>query len=320
MSFSANVVPGAQLAPGDLVTDDILNAMAQPAVDITGATGTQTIADGSVTTPKLANGVLSADAAGQAKMANAYLLLAMIASGIYTANTAGRAPFATGWLNLNLVGSGIFTATPAGRAPFAGGLIGAPLLQPDAVYYGTGSGMGAAMIVTFSPTLASYVNNSGVQVYTTYWDGLVVAFKAPATCTAGATLKESSLGVVVGIYRQDGTAVQAGDIVSGCIVELRFNASLNSGAGGWQMLCPPPLIKYYRAGGLSVVGNASTTVAFTTAVADTNYRVSFSQQTSAGANTPILVVSSKTVNGFTVTQSTSGGNTLAWDYMVLPNA
>jgi hypothetical protein len=315
MSLSLQLTPGYTFQDGDLLTPAILRLIANPKVDLLGGIGTLSITDGSVTTAKLADGALSADALGQAKMANGFLLLQHIAAGIFTADAAGWAPFEAGWLPLSLVGSGIFIPTPAGRAPFAAGLVDATMMQPDAYWYGVGSGTGAAYVVTFTPTLASYVDGSGGQAFTAYWDGLLIAFKAPATCAAAATLKESSLAIIKGVYRLDGTAVQAGDILTGSIIELRYNTNLNSGAGGWQLTTPPatPLLPFYRAGTATVAGATPLVVAFSSAVPNTNYAVVVTMSSLTTDNTVVPFVTSRTVNGFTLNQfDTATANSYNW--------
>jgi hypothetical protein len=232
-TLSVSLTPGYLLQDGEKLTAAIARAIAQPTITLEGDIGSASIGDGSVTTVKLADGALSADTTGRAKMEDGFLTLTKIASGIFTADTAGRAPFAAGWLSLALVGSGIFTATTAGRAPFADGVMTAAELQPDAYWYAVSTGSGSAYVVAFSPTLDSYVS----PAYTNYWDGLEVAFKAVANSAAGATL-DAGLGVK-GIYRQDGTAILANDILLNSIAQVRYNSSFNSGAGGWQLLTPP---------------------------------------------------------------------------------
>ncbi|GAT35624.1 virulence protein PGP3-D [Terrimicrobium sacchariphilum] len=73
------------------------------------------IADGSISTVKLADGVLSADATGRAKMADAFLTLAKIGAGIFTADSTGRGKFASGFVDSSLCASGLWRAiAPAG--------------------------------------------------------------------------------------------------------------------------------------------------------------------------------------------------------------
>lgn len=73
------------------------------------------IADGSISTVKLADGVLSADATGRAKMADAFLTLAKIGAGIFTADSTGRGKFASGFVDSSLCASGLWRAiAPSG--------------------------------------------------------------------------------------------------------------------------------------------------------------------------------------------------------------
>lgn len=59
----------------------------------------QHIANSEIITAKLANGVLSADADGRAKMADGFLTLAKLADGILEATTDGRAKMANSFVN-----------------------------------------------------------------------------------------------------------------------------------------------------------------------------------------------------------------------------
>ena len=235
-NFTIQLTPGYVWQPGELWSAAKANAAANPTINVSGSFSSASIADNSITLAKLQSGIFTNTTAGRAPFANGWLNLALVGTGIFTADASGRAPFANGWLNLALVGTGIFAATTAGRAPFAAGFSTNALTQPDAYWYAAATGTSAAYTVAFTPALTAYLNDSGTQKFSTYWDGLVVAFKAPAACAAAATL-DAGLGVK-GIYRPSGTAVTAGDIPNGSIVEVRYNASFNSAAGGWQLITP----------------------------------------------------------------------------------
>lgn len=68
------------------------------------------IVDGSIATVKLADGILSADSTGRAKMADSFLTLAKISAGIFTADSAGRGKFASGFVDSSLCSSGLWSA------------------------------------------------------------------------------------------------------------------------------------------------------------------------------------------------------------------
>lgn len=73
------------------------------------------IVDGSISTVKLADGALSADSTGRAKMADAFITLAKIGAGIFTADSAGRGKFAPGFIDSGLCTSDLWNAiAPAG--------------------------------------------------------------------------------------------------------------------------------------------------------------------------------------------------------------
>jgi len=73
------------------------------------------IVDGSIATVKLADGVLSADTAGRAKMADAFITLAKIGAGIFTADSPGRGKFASGFVDSGLCAAGLWNSlAPSG--------------------------------------------------------------------------------------------------------------------------------------------------------------------------------------------------------------
>ena len=262
-----------QLAESEPITNARINQLFNNiVVTVIGTVGTASIPDNSITTSKLVDGVLSANTLGQGKMATGYILLSQLGAGIFTANASGWAPFANGWLPLSLVGSGIFTAVPAGRAPFAAGLINASLMQPDAYSYATGGGSGSAYTASFTPGLNTYSIGSGGYAFTYYWDGLRVMFEAAATSSAAATLNVDTLGIK-GIYRKDGTAIQAGDILSGQTVEVVYSTSLNSGGGGWQLLTAPQPPAVQAGTATMLVSTSTIAVTLAAAMPTTNYVV-----------------------------------------------
>lgn len=72
-------------------------------------------ADGRISTAMLSNGVLSADSAGRAKMADEFITLAKIGSGIFTADASGRGKFGSGFIDSGLCASGLWGAiAPSG--------------------------------------------------------------------------------------------------------------------------------------------------------------------------------------------------------------
>jgi hypothetical protein len=110
-TISVTVAPGKVWAADELVTYDKLNLAANPTVNLEGTIGSAIIADGSVTTAKLATGVLSADATGLTKMADGYL----------SANAGGRAKMADAFVNTAKLLDGALSADSTGRAKMAAG-------------------------------------------------------------------------------------------------------------------------------------------------------------------------------------------------------
>jgi hypothetical protein len=139
MALTIQQTPGYVFTDGEVVTTAKLNELGNPTLDLEGSVSTLAIADGSVTTPKLADGVLSADSAGRGKMADGFL----------SADATGRGKMADGFL----------TAAKAeetfreGVAQYAAGVYAAGVyaiaLSPAATAYTAG------MRVVFKPDTIS---------------------------------------------------------------------------------------------------------------------------------------------------------------------
>ena len=94
------------------------------------------IAVNSVYTAALQDGVLSADAAGRAKMAANYITLSKLIDGILSADVAGRAKMADGFLSADATGrakmaDGFLSADATGRAKMADGFLSAAEITSD---------------------------------------------------------------------------------------------------------------------------------------------------------------------------------------------
>lgn len=150
MALTIKLTPGYVWQDNELDTAAKRNLAANPTIDLEGSIGTLALADGSVTTPKLADGVLSADAAGRAKMADNFL----------SADATGRGKMQDNYLTAAKAEE-TFREGVAQYAPgvFAGGTY-AIALNPAATAYTTG------MRVVFKPdttnTGASNLNVNGL--------------------------------------------------------------------------------------------------------------------------------------------------------------
>lgn len=98
MALTVTVTPGKVWADNEVITGAKLNQTANPLVNLSGSVSTLAIADGSVTTPKLVDGVLSADATGRAKMADQFVSTAKLQPGALSADATGQAVMAAGYL------------------------------------------------------------------------------------------------------------------------------------------------------------------------------------------------------------------------------
>lgn len=77
-------------------------------------------------------------------------------------------------------------------------------------------------------------NGNALSAYT---DQQRLAWKPDVSCGAAPTINISSLGAKQ-LYRSDGTAIQAGDCTAGTQVGIWYDATANSGAGGFKLTHP----------------------------------------------------------------------------------
>lgn len=192
MALTISYVPGYVWTVGELVTEDKLNLAANPTINLEGTLSSASVADGAITTPKLAAGVLSADATGRSKMADLFLTLAKINTGIFTADATGRGKFADGFA----------TATQLAEAARA-----------NVHQYAAGVYAAGVYAVTLSPAA------------TVYTAGMVVRFKADTANTAGAVdINVNALGVK-NIFQSVTLELAANAIAVNQVVELVYDGT-----------------------------------------------------------------------------------------------
>lgn len=98
MALTIRLTPGHVWTAGELVTLALLNATANPTIELEGSIGATSIADNAVTLTKLIDGILTADAPGRAKMADGYVNTVKLLDGLLSADAAGRLKMADGFL------------------------------------------------------------------------------------------------------------------------------------------------------------------------------------------------------------------------------
>jgi hypothetical protein len=127
----------------------------------------------------------------------------------------------------------------------------------------TAAGVNAVVLTqtasSFSPTIIAYQQ------------GQTFSFAAAGNSTGSVTIQVGTLAAVK-LYKTDGiTQAASGDLVSGVQYFISFNTTLNSNAGGFQIIAPTGgggtvisgaagQLAYYASTGPSVSGNANFTV------------------------------------------------------------
>lgn len=82
MALTIRLTPQLVLSVGDIVTEDILNSLADSTIEFEGTVSTANIADESITLAKLALGILADSTAGRARMADGFVTAAKLAASL----------------------------------------------------------------------------------------------------------------------------------------------------------------------------------------------------------------------------------------------
>jgi len=120
-TLSLTLIPGYQFPlDGSVdITYELLNLLAKPTINLEGSIGSVALADGSVTTVKIADNAIAASTTGRAKMQD----------GFFSADATGRAKFVAGFFgasdatSLAIFADAFWTADTAGRNKFAAGFV-----------------------------------------------------------------------------------------------------------------------------------------------------------------------------------------------------
>lgn len=198
MPLSLSLTPGYLFQDGNTLTPAILRLIAQPTIQLNGNIGTASLADGSVTTAKLAPGALSADALGQAIMVDGYLTVTKIANATFTADSTGRAPFAAGWLNQTLMDD---------------------TTRLDAAGYAAGT-----TTVTAGPPATGAIAVTLTTAPGSYFAGMTVKILIDTTNPGATTLNLNVLGAK-NILKNVSQALAPGDLVAGDIATLIYDGT-----------------------------------------------------------------------------------------------
>jgi len=203
-TLSLNLVPGALPADGELITNATLRAIARPTITLEGEIGAASITDGAVTTAKLADGALSADTTGRAKMADAFVTAAKLASSLDLSGktiTGNPSLTVTGTVDL----SGATLTAPAGM-----------LVQQVQASYTTRSTIAAATpggTIPMDDTVPQ--NNEGTEILTASITPKATTNRLEITAIIPIAIENASAFAAVALF-QDSTAGALAAIAESC--------------------------------------------------------------------------------------------------------
>lgn len=185
-TLSISLVPGALPADGEQITNSTLRAIARPTITLTGTIGTATVDDGAITTVKLADLALSADATGRAKMADGY---------------TNAAKLATDAVETAKIKDANVTAVKLAEAA-----------RGDVHQYAAGAFSAGVYAITLSPAA------------TVYTAGMVVRFKADLVNTGATDINVNAIGAK-NLFTRDGKELVAGQIPAGALIDAVYDGT-----------------------------------------------------------------------------------------------
>lgn len=255
--FNVTSTPGYTWQEGETLTAAKLNLAARPTIAAAGTLGTATISDGSVTLAKWAAGVFTTTA-GTVAGAD-YLLYQQASGGLYRQTTAASiAALGFSGLGTLTVPSLSYTMVMNDGANKTitlqnivngfGGLTALSLTEVDGaadsvvVYDNSATTTKRApvhaavravtdRVITTTGTSTAYVVASGYST-AALATGLRCIIKLSAATGAAPTLAFDGLTAKALRTCEDG-AIAAGDLLSGAVVEVVYDAAANSAAGAW---------------------------------------------------------------------------------------
>lgn len=230
-----------RLTPGVVVTEDmlwtvaLLNLIANPTVDLEGSVSSLALADGAVTTAKLADLALAASALGRGKMQD----------GFFAADATSRAKFAAGFLTASLLEESAREQVMLYAAGVQTATVYAVALSPAATVYTEG------MVLRFK---ADSANVAAVSVNVN-----ALGSKALKRCHSSGLVDLAANDIVTGqvvtaVY--DGTVFQIVSECQGVFVSAEFaiaaglvgNVAHGLGAAPsglrWVMICKSAVLGY----------------------------------------------------------------------------
>ena len=286
--YVVTLTPGYTWQEGETITAAKLNLASRPTIAAAGSLGTTSIADASVTLAKWAASVYSSTTSGTVAGAD-YIIYEQASGGLYRRTTAasiaalafsGLSSLSSASLSYTLVMNdganktitlqtalNVFGSLTALTLTDVDGAADSLPLYDNSATTTKRAPVHAAVravtdrVITTTGTSTAYVVSSGYST-AALATGLRAVIKLSATCGATPTLAFDGL-TAKALRTFEDAALAAGDLVSGAVLEVVYDAAANSAAGAWLVQGRTKAARYVSTTKSLPAGTSGGTVSWT---------------------------------------------------------